>query len=214
MNRSFAESAAGAVLALLLLALVAGSVPLTGASPTDAPPAGADDPPPQRGADVGLPSFPVPTDLLRALFLGAVVTVVVGAALAIRRLRTDGSPAAPPTDFEQTAGPELSQDTAAEDARDEAERAADRIERRDAGLENEVYRAWYEMTRALGARRPRSETPGRFAQRAVAAGMDEAAVRELTALFRAVRYGDRELTAADEDRAVDLLRRLSEAEAS
>ena len=53
-----------------------------------------------------------------------------------------------------------------------AGRAADRIAD-DAKLENEVYRAWREMTRHLDVARPESSTPGEFARAATEAGMNE-----------------------------------------
>ncbi|WP_129114739.1 DUF4129 domain-containing protein [Halegenticoccus tardaugens] len=88
--------------------------------------------------------------------------------------------------------------------------AADRIEG-DADVENEVYRAWAEMTDSLDVARPRSSTPREFASAAVDAGMARADVDELTALFESVRYGGASATAERERRAVDALRRIEEA---
>jgi hypothetical protein len=85
--------------------------------------------------------------------------------------------------------------------------AADRIEA-DADLENEVYRAWGEMTRLLDVPRPQSSTAGEFAATAVDAGMAREDVEELTALFEDVRYGGAEATAKREERAIAALRRI------
>lgn len=87
--------------------------------------------------------------------------------------------------------------------------AAERIEGEEA-FGNEVYRAWAEMTEHLAVEHPESSTPAEFAAAAVDAGMAPEDVRELTDLFEEVRYGDREVTAERERRAVDALRRIEE----
>ncbi|MFC7324846.1 DUF4129 domain-containing protein [Halorubrum rutilum] len=86
--------------------------------------------------------------------------------------------------------------------------AADQIERSDA--DNEVYRAWRDMTEALDVERPASSTPAEFAAAAVDAGVDEEPVADLTAVFERVRYGGEEATAERERRAVEALRRIEE----
>ena len=86
--------------------------------------------------------------------------------------------------------------------------AAERIERSDA--DNEVYRAWRDMTEALDVDRPASSTPAEFAAAAVDAGVDEEPVAELTAVFERVRYGGEEATAERERRAAAALRRIEE----
>ena len=86
--------------------------------------------------------------------------------------------------------------------------AADRIERSDA--DNEVYRAWRDMTEALDVDRPASSTPAEFAAAAVAAGVDEEPVADLTAVFERVRYGGEEATDERERRATAALRRIEE----
>jgi hypothetical protein len=88
--------------------------------------------------------------------------------------------------------------------------AADRIEG-DADVDNEVYRAWREMTDHVAVASPRSSTPGEFAAAAVDAGMDREDVTELTALFEDVRYGGEAPTAERERRAVAALRRIERA---
>jgi len=87
--------------------------------------------------------------------------------------------------------------------------AADRLES-DADLENEVYRAWREMTGALAVDNPRSTTPAEFAAAAVDAGMAREDVTTLTEAFEAVRYGDEPATAEREREAVAALRRIEE----
>lgn len=88
--------------------------------------------------------------------------------------------------------------------------AADRIER-DADVENEVYRAWVEMTGHLDVANPRSSTPAEFATAAVEAGMASDDVDELTRLFEEVRYGGEDVTSEREQRAVAALRRIEAA---
>lgn len=111
---------------------------------------------------------------------------------------TRGSPDEPP--------PEPTVDDAAEDVGRAAGRAADRIE--DADLENVVYRAWRDMTEALEEPDSETSTPAEFARAAVAAGLAAEDVRELTDLFRAVRYGGVPVTAEREERARETLRRI------
>jgi hypothetical protein len=85
--------------------------------------------------------------------------------------------------------------------------AADRIEA-DADVDNEVYRAWSEMTRHLDVSNPDVATPAEFATAAVEAGMAPDDVRELTGLFETVRYGGESATPEREGRAIDALRRI------
>jgi multisubunit Na+/H+ antiporter MnhC subunit len=88
-----------------------------------------------------------------------------------------------------------------------AGRAADRIESTD-DLDNEIYRAWREMTDLLDVDRPESTSPGEFAAAATGAGMAPDDVGELTRLFEDVRYGGEEPTDRDEHRALAILRRV------
>ena len=85
--------------------------------------------------------------------------------------------------------------------------AADRIETGDS-FDNEVFRAWVEMTEHLAVKHPESSTPAEFATAAVDAGMDPDDVNELTDLFEEVRYGDHAVTAERESRATEALRRI------
>lgn len=85
--------------------------------------------------------------------------------------------------------------------------AADRIAA-EADVDNEVYRAWREMTDQLDVSNPESSTPAEFASAAVDAGMTRGDVDELTTLFEEVRYGGEAATKAREERAVAALRRI------
>jgi hypothetical protein len=84
---------------------------------------------------------------------------------------------------------------------------ADRLER-NTGTENEVFRAWVEMTRHLPVEHPRSSTPSEFADAAVEAGVSREDVTELTELFEEVRYGGEPVTEDRERRAVEALRHI------
>jgi len=88
-----------------------------------------------------------------------------------------------------------------------AGRAADRIEDA-ADVDNEIYRAWVEMTDYIDVEHPESSTPGEFAAAAVEAGVDRDDVVELTDLFERVRYGREDATRAREERALAALRRI------
>lgn len=88
-----------------------------------------------------------------------------------------------------------------------AGQAAERIERGE-GFDNDVYRAWREMTALLDVSNPDATTPGEFANAAVEAGMAPEDVRELTRLFEDVRYGGYEPTEDRERRAVRVFRRI------
>jgi len=84
--------------------------------------------------------------------------------------------------------------------------AADRIESLDA--DNEVYRAWRDMTAVLDVDRPESSTPAEFAAAAIDAGVDKEPVTDLTAVFERVRYGGEDPTDDRERQAVEALRRI------
>ncbi|MFB6235324.1 MAG: DUF4129 domain-containing protein [Halopenitus sp.] len=92
-----------------------------------------------------------------------------------------------------------------------AGRAADRIEE-DADVDNEVFRAWRDLTEHLDVDAPESSTPAEFADAAVDAGMDPEHVDALTEVFESVRYGGAEPTADRERRAVDALRAIEESQ--
>lgn len=87
--------------------------------------------------------------------------------------------------------------------------AADRID--DSGdVDNEVYRAWREMTEYIDLDDPETSTPREFAAAARAAGMTADDVDELTDLFEEVRYGGIPPTESAEERAVAALRRIED----
>lgn len=74
--------------------------------------------------------------------------------------------------------------------------------------ENEVYRAWASFQAGVGGD---GEAPDAVAARAVAAGLPESAVTDLTRTFQAVRYGGAEVTPERERRAREALERIREA---
>ncbi|WP_436910849.1 DUF4129 domain-containing protein [Halosimplex marinum] len=90
-----------------------------------------------------------------------------------------------------------------------AGRAADRLEEHNADVDNEVYRAWWEMTSMLDVPNPDSATPGEFAEAAVDVGLGEDDVAELTRLFEEVRYGKRDAESR-EDLAIDVFRNIEQ----
>jgi hypothetical protein len=90
-----------------------------------------------------------------------------------------------------------------------AGRAADRIER-ETDIDNEVYRAWREMTELLDVDGRETSTPGEFAAAAIEAGLGREDVAELTRLFEDVRYGERRPSAERERRASAVLRRIED----
>lgn len=89
--------------------------------------------------------------------------------------------------------------------------AADRIESGGGETENEVYRAWRDMTGMLDVPNPRTATPAEFREAAREAGMSERHVSLLTDLFRDVRYGGVEPSEDHESRAIEALRAIEDA---
>lgn len=156
-------------------------------------------PPPVRDGDGGGLSLPVPGPLVIAV---VVLTMIV--ALALQFVRAAPAPA--------VAVDRRDEDTSdAEEVRTIAGQAADRIA--DAGsVENEVYRAWFEMTRALDVAAPETLTPGEFERAAIDAGFPPAAVAQLTDLFNEVRYGGANPDVHAEE-AVETLRAIETATA-
>ncbi|MFC3958632.1 DUF4129 domain-containing protein [Halovivax cerinus] len=73
---------------------------------------------------------------------------------------------------------------------------------------DEVSRAWVAMIQALDVDTPRSRTPAEWQRAAVDAGIDPSVARELTDLFRKVRYGRSTASSDDRDRANEHLRRI------
>ncbi len=132
-----------------------------------------------------------------------IVVVVLGAAFVGVLLRATGSIQAEAVGEQSPESTAVDVDAIARTAG----RAADRIEA-DAALDNEVYRAWQEMTDLLDVPDPETSTPREFAAAAVTAGMDREDVHELTVLFEEVRYGAEDPTSEREERAVAALRRI------
>ncbi|WP_459191506.1 DUF4129 domain-containing protein [Halosimplex sp. J119] len=150
------------------------------------------------GGDTGS-TTPLPPLLLVLLLAGFGLLAGAFVATSLRSESADPDPEEPgedPTDAEVIA--------------QAAGRAADRIESADSAeaVDNEIYRAWREMTDRVEVTDPETTTPGEFADVAVDAGLAPEDVRELTTLFEAVRYGDRAPTDADERRSAALLRRI------
>jgi len=150
---------------------------------------GTGDPGPLPDGLPGPGSEPLVTNLPAEAVVGVFGVVLVGTAAAL--YRASGGDTI--TDIEEReaesddADPFTPRDLAAA-----AGRAADRLEAHNADVDNEVYRAWWEMTSMLDVADPDSATPGEFADAAVAAGMGEDDVAELTRLFEEVRYGKRD----------------------
>jgi len=88
--------------------------------------------------------------------------------------------------------------------------AADRLEEHNADVDNEVYRAWWEMTSLLDAPDPETSTPGEFARAAVDLGLAESDVNRLTTVFEEVRYGERDAESREE-RAIEAFRNIEAA---
>lgn len=136
------------------------------------------------------------------LVLAAVAAVFLFALLATRG---GGSLPSPPG-FRGDRSPSTDSEPDAAAIADAAGRAADRLE--DSAADNDVYRAWREMTELLDVDRPEATTPRQFADAAVDAGMDPTDVEELTRLFEDVRYGETEPTAELNERAKTVFRRI------
>jgi len=139
---------------------------------------------------------PVAQPLVLLLVVGVVAAGVVAILVRTGTIRPPGVAPAPPEPTEEAMA-----------VGEAAGRAADRIEEAD-DVDNEIYRAWREMTDLLDVPNPGSSTPGEFAVAAVEAGMVRADVDELTMLFEDVRYGGDEPTEASEGRALSILRRI------
>ncbi|MBP1922181.1 hypothetical protein J2751_001187 [Halorubrum alkaliphilum] len=159
------------------------------------------------GGDGGLGSGSGTVSTPEALFVAIVVVAILASLLVL--LAASGDDETTVGDDESTPDePESAEPDLAAVARTAGE-AADRIESESA--ENEVYRAWREMTEVLDVDRPASSTPAEFAAAAVDAGVDEESVTQLTAVFERVRYGGEDPTDDRERRAVEALRRIEEA---
>jgi len=162
---------------------------------------------PQSGAEAGgetaVEVVSTPTVVFGLL---VVVAILASAVLLFTTGRDDaGPPESTVPDDEQRDVTELAAVSRT------AGRAADRIEE-DANVDNEVFRAWRDLTEHLDVDAPESSTPAEFAEAAVDAGMDPEHVDALTEVFESVRYGGAEPTADRERRAVDALRAIEESQ--
>lgn len=133
------------------------------------------------------------------LVLLLLVVALFGTVVAFLKTQPTNDQATP------TESPSREVDTAA--VGEVAGEAADRL-RQESDIDNEVYRAWREMTELLDVSDPETSTPDEFAIAAVEAGMNEDDVQDLTRLFEDVRYGDVEPSAEREERAVAIFRRI------
>lgn len=140
------------------------------------------------------------------------------AVVAWRRLRVDedaadaieSSPEPASAADEEETGPERDADAFGAAAGD----AASSLAGTEAPADDDVLRAWRDLAAVLPVSRPASSTPREFARAARAAGVDGGDVAELTALFEAVRYGDREVTEERARRAVAALERIEASSAA
>jgi len=142
------------------------------------------------------PTQPSSPPLIVLLVLGL---VLAGAVVALSRA-TGGS-------HRSDGEPDAGSDAAAVGRA--AGRAADRLEQ-DADVDDEVYRAWREMTELLDAPDPETSTPGEFADAAVEAGLGREDVGELTRLFEDVRYGEVPPSDEYERKAIAIFRRIED----
>jgi hypothetical protein len=141
------------------------------------------------------------------LGLVSALAVVVLAGVLLRRVT--GTETWTVTDDDTETEDSDAETEDATDLADAAGRAADRLAA-DANLDNAVYRAWKEMTATLDVDDAETCTPREFAERAVAAGLDEEDVDTLTDLFEAVRYSDTPATDTREQRAESALRNIEQ----
>lgn len=144
------------------------------------------------------PAPDVPPEFMLGFF--ALLFVGVAAAVYV----SSGSREVEPDAAEETVA-----DADVEDIAAAAAEAAERLEERNADVDNEVYRAWWEMTQLLDVASPGTTTPGEFADAAVELGIDAAFVDPLTTLFEEVRYGHAD-PESREDRALEVFRAIED----
>lgn len=138
--------------------------------------------------------------------ISAALIIILGIALVVAVVllfRSTGDQTEPTEEPVDTPSDEASMVAIGEAAGE----AADRIEA-SAEADNEIFRAWREMTTYLDVSNPEASTPAEFADAAIEIGMAPADVHELTDLFEVVRYGTSDPTAGREARAVAALRRI------
>lgn len=152
----------------------------------------------ENGSDGDGESAPLSVRFGMVGILAVIITALLLVALYIQRRDTDTVPDDPELERSVPDPEELG--AVAGSTADDLEEEAD--------FENAIYQAWKEMTDILDADSPETSTPREFAEEARSAGLAETDVTELTALFESVRYGTAEPTPAQEQRAIDTLRRI------
>ncbi|WP_235853494.1 DUF4129 domain-containing protein [Halosimplex salinum] len=143
-------------------------------------------------------------DIPPAVILGVFGVVLVATAAVLLRASSDQQI----TTMEEEE-PEAAEGADVMDLAEAAGRAADRLEEHNVDVDNEVYRAWWEMTSMLDVPNPDSATPGEFADAAIEVGLGTDDVTELTRLFEEVRYGKRDAESR-EQLAIDVFRNIEE----
>lgn len=157
-----------------------------------------------EGGEAARQILELSTDPLIVLVGLAVIGVLV-ATVAMRGLDSDSDAVGPEEPTPATSSVEATE--LARIAGSTADRLAE-TDTADGALENEVYRAWRQMTAHLDVDAPATSTPGEFAVAAIDAGLDPDDVHALTTLFEEVRYGERPATPAREEAAIETLRRI------
>lgn len=156
----------------------------------------------QRGGEAG--AFISSNPLLTAIIVAVAVALLVALVLLYSE-EARNLVGARPSETEEPGFEEQYDAQALRMMGQAAGEAADRIDE-SGDADNEVYRAWREMTQHIDVERPESSTPGEFAAAAVDAGMAAEDVEALTAVFEEVRYGGLPATDEAETRAIEALR--------
>lgn len=200
LRRAGALAAAGTLLFGLLYLVLLSSEPSTSQDPQETGRVILDSTR-EAVSRTGLSEGPSTTSPALLLAAGVAILVMFGILAA---LTNDGSGRLGATGGED---PDADGDALAAMART-AGRAADRLEDADADVDNEVYRAWEEMTEHLEVANRGARTPGEFRTAALDAGMARQDVDLLTDLFEEVRYGGAPATSGREEEAAEALRRI------
>lgn len=193
LHRAGSKLAIAGVLVLLLYLLIQNFPDLSGGGSTGAL---------GEGAAEGAGSATSSTGLDLPLLVGAVVLVVVLVIVAVVVGRRE----------DDEEGPESAAPVATDEGRvDPVGTGGGSMGRTAIGsvpADNDVYRTWLALVDAANAD-VRRDSPAEVADRAVDAGVDEGAVREITSLFESVRYGSRATTESTERRARSARERLA-----
>lgn len=78
----------------------------------------------------------------------------------------------------------------------------------ESSMENDIFRAWKQMSDLVSRGAPTSKTAGEFATAAIEGGMDPGDVSALTRMFEDVRYGTMPVTPEREHTAIQIFRRI------